>query len=891
MLSMEPLKSSEQAAHYFAQENYYSKDTGLQVNYWWGDGARRLGLAGYVDLKQFEKALEGYLPNGETIERATVKEEDKDKKKERLPGTDATFSAPKSVSIAALVQGDTKIIEAHNRAVSRALEYAQDNCVFSVKKTNGKSDFNWADNLLVACFTHDTARQVKDKAIDPQLHTHAVIVNATQRDDGKWVAAPNTILMRDKMLLGAIYRAELVRELQTLGYQIRITSEDGQFEITGYLDEQIRAFSQRRVQIEKHIIENGLTYNAENAALAAKTSRSKKTEIDRVALKQEWKERAEELGLETPQLVQTPFLSGGESVYKTLLSAAEHLLERKSFVQKREILQLAMQRLVGVANIDHLEKAFAKAVYSRELMENKSNYFTSLKTIDLELQNKAAIKRGLQGFAPIFKEGEARELASLKSLSAGQVDAVALLEKSARYVAVQGYAGTGKTTMLKLVKELAESKGFEVRGFAPSAAAADVLKRGAGIESQTLASHLIELERSFKTEPKNLKSIWVVDESSMIGTKAMNQLLQAAERQQARVWFVGDKQQLSSIEAGNSFSNLLKEGVPVAEMREIHRQKNENLKSAVVDVIEGRTKESLNKLLSDIREVKNRDKRLLAVVEEYFKPGSNRKESLVITSTNEDKQQINQEIRRVLKEKNELQGPTLKTETLSSRNLTESDKKRLPSYSEGQIVRFGRDYKSIGVESGSYYRVSAVDYQQGAVILATLSGSESVQWKPARMAKVEVYHSEQTKELQAGDSIRWTRNDKETGHKNGEIAQIVSVNTETHKAVIENQDGKQTQHDFSHSRHWDYSYCSTVHAAQGQTCDRVIAHFDTAHVKLLSQESLYVAMSRARHEAKIFTDDFEKLPQRIKVSRAQENVLDAVFNRELRSEIERGFER
>lgn len=908
MLSMDCVKNAAQAASYFESENYYTKEAGLELNYWWGDGAERLGLKGDVDAEQFRRVLEGYLPDGHIIERATVRPEHQKERNERFLGTDATFSAPKSVSLAALVQGETWLVDAHRTAVSRALEYGQENCAFSVGKSKGKSIFVQSDNLLVACFTHDTARQVKDNPIDPQLHTHAVIINATQRKDGKWVAAPNTILMRDKMLMGAIYRAELAKEIQSRGYQIRVTSDDGQFEIEGPSDEQLRAFSQRRVQIEKHMAENGLAYTAQNAALAAKTSRSKKTEIDRTSVFQEWAVRANDLALKRPQLAKDPFLSDSESVYRTVVSAADHLLERSSFIHKREILKLAMQRLVGVATIDNLERAFDRAIKSKDLVEDKTNQFTSLKIIHAELENRTVTRRGLNVVKPILSRDEVETSVKGKDLSVGQVESVSLLASTSRYVVVQGYAGTGKTTMLNVVKELAESKGFEVRGFVPSAAAADVLKKETGMSSQTLASHLIEMRRTQGAQTTNKKSIWIVDESSMISTKAMNELLKGAERQQARVWFIGDKQQLSSIEAGNPFAQIQKEGVPVAEMKEIHRQKNENLKAAVVDIIEGRVEDSLKRLsmhgvtddglggpleriLPDLREIKNRDRRLQAVVQEYFLPDKDRRQSLVITSTNEDKRYLNHEIRNVLKEKKELQGPSVTAETLSSKNLTQDEKKRLSSYSEGLIIRFNRDYQSVGVDSGSYYRVASVDYQSGSVALESLSGSRSVEWKPSRMTKVEVYNQVQARELQAGDTIRWTRNDKETGFKNGDVARVVSVNSDSRHVLVEGQDKKQTNLDLTNKRHWDYGYCSTVHAAQGQTCDRVIAHFDTGHVKLLSLESAYVAFSRARNEVKIFTDDIEKLPKLIRVSRAQKNVLeppsDLIHGRERQRGIER----
>jgi conjugative relaxase-like TrwC/TraI family protein len=822
--------------------------------------------------------LEGYLPNGSIIERAH-KDEDT---KERRPGTDLTFSAPKSVTLVGLVLGDEAVIAAHRKAVDKVLQYAQTNFACSMSKVKGISTLQQTDNLLVARFDHDTSRQVDDGPIDPQLHTHCIVVNATQRSDGKWVAAPNSLLYEHKMLLGAMYRSELGMQLKEVGYGLKITASDGRFELEGFSEEQLELFSQRRSQIEEYMKEHDLKGSA-GAQIAALESRSGKKSCDRSKLHIQWKERALQAGLSLKvddyKVKKSDGLVFAETsriaAKRELKSVVEHLLERKSFVSKAEIMRCSVERLVGRAREEDISTAIKQALKSGELVEVRKGCFSSPKTIEAELSNKATIMRGAGAVPAVVSDKEARKYATQKGLSNGQINAVALLAETSRYVAVQGYAGTGKTTMLTAVKELAERAGYSMKGFAPSAAAAGVLEHETGIRSQTLASHLQRSSKPEKLSKTSGKEIWVVDESSMIGTSAMKDLLRAAEYQKARVWFVGDKKQLGSVEAGSPFGQLLKAGVPVAEMKEIFRQRSEALKESVKDIIAGKYESSLKRISSDIVEIPNRDKCLEAVVKEYFQQDRvGRKSSLVITSTNADRQSLNKTIRAELKKLNELQGQVVLGQVVTSKNLTESEKKRLLNYSEGTVVRFGRSYESIGAKAGEYYSVSSVDLKSSTVRLKSLSNDNAVEWKPAKLNKVEVYHPVQNQELQAGDRIRWTRNDKAVGRKNGETAKILSFSKDGRQATVEGSRGEQSVLNLDSDRHWDYAYSSTVYSAQGKTCDKVIVHLDTENKQLLGSEQAYVALSRARNEIKIFTDDATSLPKNISVSRAQKNVLD-----------------
>jgi conjugative relaxase-like TrwC/TraI family protein len=203
------------------KDNYYTNPEESRAHSsWWGQGAESLGLSGPVDPQVFEQVLDGALPNGTEI-RATTSGRDR-------VAVDATFSAPKSVSVLAEVGGDERLRDAHNQAVTKALEYLQRETAEARIMVDGERTTERTGNFIVARFEHDTSR-----AQDPQLHTHAVIVNATQREDGAWRALSNEELYKHKMAAGAVYRAELASEVQKLGYEVERTGSDGRFEIGG----------------------------------------------------------------------------------------------------------------------------------------------------------------------------------------------------------------------------------------------------------------------------------------------------------------------------------------------------------------------------------------------------------------------------------------------------------------------------------------------------------------------------------------------------------------------------------------------------------------------------------------------------------------------------------
>lgn len=868
MLSIHNVSSAAQAAAYFERDDYYVGSQQRAPSAWWGVGAERLGLAGEVDRAVFERLLEGQLPDGTTLPKRQGKE--------HRPGLDLTFSAPKSVSLLALVRRDDDVVAAHHRAVSTALSFLETEAAQARITVDGVTTMVATGNLVVAQFTHDTSR-----TMDPQLHTHSVVLNATLRPDGAWRAVSNEAFYDLKMVAGAVYRAELARGLEQLGYRVERTHNDGRFEVAGFTAEQLEGFSKRRAAIEEALAQRGLDGAVDSARMALLT-RAAKREADREDLLALWQVEAEFLGIRFPDRTQDrsrPQLSGPSDRQASWLAAVAsvdfavaHLSERRTTFAERDLLAAALGHGVGKVTLREIAEELEARIEHGRLQPaephrrgfgDRGRYFTTPEALSVELSLVAAVERGRADVVPIVARRGLRTRLKGEGLTDGQAQAAALtLETRDRFVGIQGSAGTGKTTMLKRVREFAEAQGYEVLGLAPSATAAHLLRTEAGISSQTVARHL---EGGVPSGAPGAKrpQLWIVDEVSMLGNRQALELFRAAEEAQARVVLVGDRDQLPSIEAGQVFALLADHGLKTAEMKEILRQKDPILKAAVEAAIAQRP-EAFDLLADRIHEVADREDRLREVAQRYLGLSAKaRNSTLVLTATHADRRALHGLIREGLRESGGLGAEEIGGEIWVNRSLTRAELKESRSYGVGDRVQFQARVARLGVEPGDAYRVEAVDPARNMIRLGRVGGGEGarqVEWEPHRFGRVAVYRAE-NRRLAVGDLIRWTANDRERGRRNGETAQVIAVDPSTRIAKVRTKAGVEVL-ELEREPHWDHGYVSTIHGAQGRTVDRVILHADSGGAPL-SYAAWYVAVSRARHAIEVIVDARDRLRERL----------------------------
>jgi conjugative relaxase-like TrwC/TraI family protein len=867
MLSLRNIQNPRQAATYFEHDDYYLHSQQTAASGWWGAGAKALGLRGRVERKAFSALLEGRLPTGTALPQSDAGT--------RRAGFDLTFSAPKSVSLLALVHDDHRVLRAHQQAVARTLTELEQRAAYARITHNRITKPEATGNLTVALFHHATSRK-----LDPQLHTHAVVLNLTRRSDRQWRALDNEPIYRTKMLAGAIYRSELAHGLRRLGYEVERTHRDGRFEVQGFSKADLRPFSQRREEMEaamKQLHVRG-AIASERVALATRT---KKVEVERTQLHQVWTMRAQALGIRFDRIPKRPV---ERSPYVAALRAQEgvrfaaaHLTERDAVFAETDLLRYALGQAPGDVRLPDVLRA-TRLLHDEGLLVVRAPgpYETARSTthemIELERTAQHLEAQGRDQSPAILTVSQTHEALKSLRLTQGQKASVTmLLTTQNQMVGIQGYAGTGKTTALQTFRQLAESEGYTLRGLAPSASAALVLENEAGIPSTTVARHLSahRVKAPASSAQPNDRVLWLVDESSLLGTRQAVRLLQAARRTGARVALIGDEDQLPSIEAGHVFHQLMANGMETAHMTEILRQQNPSLRSAVQLTIQRKHHRAVEQIAAHVYEVPDRLRRLEAVAQLYLDHFSDN--PLVLTASREDREALNQLIRVRLQKAGRLAKKEVTAPALIPKDLTAAERRDARSYEPGDIVRFEKAYRTLGIASGDLLTVIDVLPEPGRVKLQAPDG-RVLSWDPNLRHRVEA-HTLTQRPLAVGDIIRWTRNDHHAGRRNGETSEVLALRPSLRLAEVRVGSEKQTLH-LARPEHWDHAYASTVHAAQGKTCNLTILHIDDDQRNLIGHESWYVALSRARHQIEIVCSRRDLLPTRISRSMEKEAALN-----------------
>ena len=764
--------------------------------------------------------------------------------------------------------------------------------------------------------TLSTADRLLAFNLDPALHTHAVIANMVKGADGRWRSMANERLYESKMLLGALYRSELAQGLARLGYGIEKTHADGRFEIAGVSREVVEAFSTRRAEIEAAVAERGGGATADDQRLAQRAAlmtRAAKRDVDREALTRSWERQAAALGLDAKGLAAeavartagrdagrdagrepaagrasgpVPERDGtapgsGSRAADALDWAVAHLSEREAVFTRTDLLAAALAFEPGTVGIESVERELAAREAAGALhparLPGAGGLLTTDRAVADERETLALMHAGEgRGAAPMRARAVDKALRG-GPLTRGQREAVKLiLSGEDRTVGVQGYAGSGKTTMLRRARALLERKGYEVRGLAPSASAAQTLATEAGIGSETLQRFLARhagvaagrMTRKGEREMRAsfAKTALVVDEGSLASTVQARDLLRIADALRIpRVVLVGDEKQLDAVDAGKPFAQLQRAGMKTAVMDEIMRQRDPALKEAVEASLAGDVARAFDKLGSNVEAVKSDNLAGAAAARWLALPPEARANAGLMAPSHALREDINAIVRERLVRDGTVHGPALNAERLVSKGYTSAEKTLSSNYRAGDVVAFHRPYKRLGVAKGDELRVAGVDRGTRTVNLLGEDG-RAVAWEPNRLAAraggVEVYRSEEM-ELRAGDRIRWTRNDAGLGLVNSATAEVAAVGDG--RVTFRLEDGRML--DLAPGdpqlRHVDRAWASTVHAFQGRTVDTVIAAMEANHPNLTSLKTFYVEISRARDRAELVTDDREALKERL----------------------------
>lgn len=970
MMSPKAIKSASQAGHYFEKDDYYVD--GLSPSEWFGDGAETLGLSGDVDRETFKFLLEGQLPDGQRL--GTVRNGEW----KHQPGIDLTFLAPKSVSILSEVVGDQRLLCAHDKAVQAVLRYIEQEYIVTRNRNRAENtvEYEKTASMVAATFKHTTSR-----AFDPLLHTHVVVMNATQRADGLWRSIENKPLFIDQKHLGLIYRQYLAEEVQSLGYGLD-HEKGGTWEIASISKEVIREFSKRSEAIEKALEARGKTRDSATAAekeTATLDTRDRKVHMERGELLEKWHTeigedklndlkkviRQSQANLPTLEMKTEALLERVKVANEAVMWATEHLGERDTSWTHHDLVKEASRYAGSRVLLSDVNNAIDAAIGSGQLIDKSVRTFDKVSKREIDVRgytSKAAIDiedevlkeeylgrdrvqalctREQAAAAISNAEEKANELGYEWNADQRKATEGILLSEN-RIVGVQGFAGTAKTTsVLRTVAETARDMGYEVRGLTPTNSAGQSLIDGAGIQSGTIQSFLAQnrnewvqerkthtqidkidkrleqIEKSLSNPyvdektgvriPENsplyqkrldelqyerselqgerdglgkmlekTPQLWIVDESSMVGTKLMRDLLQRAGQSGARVVLTGDVRQLASVEAGAAFRQLQNHGMETYHLEEIVRQTNRGTRDAVYLSLMKNASHALSRLEesgSTIKEMVSRKKsgkidheksgetRRQELVTDYMALApQERAKSIILEPSREGRRRTNELVREALKKEGTL-GEELRTNQLSPVDATEAERRVVTSYQNGQIVRFARSFKREGIKKGLYYQVVGRDNHD--ILLKKFGAneqSELIRFSPERYAAKNIQMFNLTESgLAVGEKIVWRDNDKPTGRLNNDTATVEKI--EGTNVTFRLSNGKTGEFDMSKlaNSHWDHGYAMTVHAAQGKTAQNVFVHAETSRESLLNTEQFYVQISRAKDRVYLYTDSKEGL--------------------------------
>jgi conjugative relaxase-like TrwC/TraI family protein len=920
MFTTANVTASAQAASYFAKDNYYTENEGLEASRWYGRGARELGLIGKVDKEVFVQLLDGKI-QGYQLGRVVKDENGKDKIEHR-PGYDLTFSAPKSVSIMAEVFGKTAVRQAHETAVERTLDYVESHLLATRAMRDGVLMVEPIKKGIFAQFRHNTSRTV-----DPHTHTHSVLINAAMRDDGAWRSLVNDTLYKNKKIIGAMYNAELAAEVQKLGYEIERTDARGNFEIKGVGKEGIARFSQRTQQVHDALVAKGHDLDApdfKDKEHAWKTTRASKKALDHKEVIAGWRDSARLAGIDGKALAEAAEQNVAAGKNKpgaqitgvdAIKFAMAHVFEREMVVSRELLVTTALTHGAGRVGSMAVVKAFDRALEKGELLPAGYDTFTAKKALDSERWAVGQMRAGKGGDYQLMDADLARERvaayekAARIKFSQGQREAVTqALSSGDKFLANQGLAGTGKTTMLRALVTLARDEAGDVilYGMAPTGAAAKVLGQETGIEATTVSMFQIEAHKrnvEFKRALANAKEegrtisrgreLWVVDEGSFISQVQMSRLVRQAIESNAKLLLVGDRAQLQAVEAGKAFEVLQKAGITTSFMTEINRQKTPETRE-VVGIIVGADRRAAAEaegikipeivFNQNARAFKAMERHgmvrerhvtdlVASVVSDVLERGTDAlHNTIVITPYNRDRIEINDAMRRGLREKGVLQGIDRKETILEAKGMTRAEIKEPQYYVVGDVVRFNRNYVAMQIEKGEYLKVVAVNQRVNTVSVQRDDGT-TVLWRPHVNNQVEVYEVKE-REIAVGDVIRITRNEETL--KNGHIGVVEAL---TKEGMQINVSGVRHELHTEKSKHWEHAYASTVHAAQGATARNTVfmvkvptgdaeqnegdarPKHDFAlqqMAQIFGARSFYVGATRATHEMVLYTNNTEK---------------------------------
>jgi len=866
------------SSRHLEHNDYYSEGERV-AGEWNGRGAELLGLSGAVNTADFEALRQGLNPStGEFLRirhSADRTAADGETLAQGRSLYDFTISAPKSVSVLAILGGDHRLIEAHRAAVAEALKEIETYAASRVRQA-GANENRATGNLVLAVYHHDTSRE-----LDPQLHTHAVAANLTfDGAEGRWKALQASDIYERRAYLSEVYRNALARQVRTLGYEIEnqrdARGRDAGFEIRGVAVELLAKFSQRSRQrdraIETFIAERGRQPTDNEVAVLVRESRADKlTAISTRELRQKQRERmtSDEEQMLASVRSTAPFPSVAmDSSAPSLEHAQDHIFERVSVALDHELLTEALRHGRGRIRLDDLKGELSLQESAGKVLRSGREIATAV-SLERERNMIAAVNRGLGAFEPL---GDIRSLVVSVRLRPEQKHAVEfVLQSRDRAVSISGAAGTGKTATLQELRRALMEAGRVVLAVAPTMSAVEELQKVGFTDAITVERVLQDPRIHGEIRGK----VIILDEAGMVSARQMADLLRLAEECSLRVVFSGDTKQIRSVEAGDALRILEKESrLKTVALTQVQRQTRKDYRDAMEE-LRRNPERGFAKLdaMGAVCETAISE-RAAAIADAYNSAAAS--SCLVVCATHDEIDRVTEAIRERRKTRGELREGAALTRHVSL-NWTAAQKADFRSYRAGQILGFHRAVKSIAKDD----TVEVVRAGSGGLVVRGADGTERTISKK-QTGSFDVLESRPI-EVSGGDRLLLTANrrDAQSRITNGELVTVSAVDA---AGRIQLDDGRSLPVNY---RSFAHGYAVTAHRSQGKTVDSVIISGDG-----MQKELFYVAASRGRQSVTVITSDKERLRTTVARSMARTSASDLVRGRGtvLRRGAHRGLE-
>jgi len=875
----------------YPEQEYYSKETG-GVGIAYGVGAERLGIAQGSLVKDdiVQNLRDGKSPDGKQNLAYNAGREN------RRDAYDIHLAPPKSVSIAAELLPEavaSKVMAAHQAGVAAAMQRIEQNYTYYRQTENRVTSLVKSDNLIGFQYTHLTSRE-----LDPQIGTHNLTMNMTVAADGSIKALENRPILRAQKEIKAVYDAAVASALIENNIKIEIT-KNGSFEIAGISQEAISLFSKRAAKIEKKIEElkqdTSLSKDAvyQTAKLSTRPDKDLSKNINE--LKANWEQQLAAANiniLESFNLAQKDFIKkdiNKEAVAEQIVkSAIADLTKNEAVIKKTDLNAYALKLGIGKVTIDDIDKALDNNALDIVKIPGQGGqeYVTTNEMIDLEMQviknyksgigKVSAIQNDVEKIYDKIKTTEALKTAEIGNsfnFTAEQASAIKNIATSGDvFTNIQGVAGAGKTTMLQVIKDLAQESGFKVEMTSFQGKAADEMAKAMKDKSVT-ASTL----DSFINKEITDNTLIVVDEFSMSDlyhVKALQDKIKNLNN--VHVVQIGGKEQIQAVGAGKVFEQS-QSFINTSILKTSNRQKDKDYKDVVKSFEKMDIDEAFDKMQADgkILEIKEPVLKTDYVVKSFFDKKSGG-DVLIVTDTNVKKNEYNKQIHNISVEKNLIKNETTIT-IKQNKYLKSAEMRNASNYSAGDFIYLKSGSSQLG-RAGAEFTVSQIDKDANKLTISKVS-KDGIRTNydldlndTDLLDKIGGIYELSSIKIGIGEQVKFTKNDKKYRVNNGQVGIIENIRNADGNTYIDIKSNNEMRTIKTIEYNYiDFSYASTVNGSQGMTVSAVIGDLDSNQGNF---NKSYVTVSRGVNDYEIVTDDIATLKENSKEMQEKSSILD-----------------